>query len=119
MIVDCSCTSEMSWFSLVTTSCWRVESIEKPRSSGCVYCADQFGLNDGLNSAVALVVVVRVLFSATLRLPPPHGMFCVSAAVVGLQTLRDAAARRHCRRSSTSTGSSSLCVASCEVSDGR
>src|SRR5262249_55246170 len=81
MIVDCSWISEMSWFNEVTTSCCRLVSMEKLRSSGCVYCADQFGVYKGSNSAVVLVVVARVLLKFARNVPPPHLTLCARPAL--------------------------------------
>src|SRR5688572_23277176 len=70
--------SEMSWLIRVTSSCWRVESILKSRSSGCVYCADQVGEYCGLIVAVLFDVAVRRLSSVAEKLPPPHGTSCTT-----------------------------------------
>ena len=48
MMVDWSWISDMSWFSLVSTSVSRFESILKLRSIGCVNDADQTGADDRL-----------------------------------------------------------------------
>src|SRR6187397_417843 len=60
----------------VTSSCCRVVSILKSRSSGWVYCADQVGLYDGLIVAVRFDVSKRRLSNAAEKLPPPHGTSC-------------------------------------------
>ena len=57
--------SVTSRVSFATCSDWRVLSILRPCSSGCVYCAYQFVLNVGLYSVTVLVVVCLLLFSVT------------------------------------------------------
>ena len=76
IVVCCSWMSEMSWLMRVTSSCCRVASILKSRSSGCVYCADQVGVYCGLIVAVLFDVAERRLSSAAEKLPPPHGTSC-------------------------------------------
>ena len=66
--------SEMSWLMRVTSSCCRVASILKSRSSGCVYCADHVGVYCGL--------IVAVMFDV-----------CRAAVVEGRREI--AAAPRH------------------------
>src|SRR2546422_9223290 len=73
VMVARTCTSEMSRLIFVTWSCCRVESVLRPRMSGCVYCADQFGLYCGSYSELRLVVVCLTLFNATVKPPPPQG----------------------------------------------
>jgi hypothetical protein len=66
----------MSWLMRVTSSCWRVESILKSRSSGWVYCADHVGEYCGLIVAVLLDVAERRLSSVAEKLPPPQATSC-------------------------------------------
>ena len=68
--------SEMSWLMRVTSSCCRVASILKSRSSGWLYCAAQVGVYCGLIVAVRFDVSERRLSSAAEKFPPPHGTSC-------------------------------------------
>ena len=54
--------SERSRDFLLTATCWRIWSIEKLRSSGCVYCRFRFELSCGLKLLNRFVVVKRELF---------------------------------------------------------
>src|SRR4029079_18070511 len=65
--------SEMSWLILVISSWLRLESIEKFLKIGCVYCASQLELYCGFTVADSDVVVCRLLFMLTRKLPPCHG----------------------------------------------
>src|SRR5947207_14151213 len=71
----------MSRLILLTTICWRVESVRRPRSSGCVYWPTHAGLYDGLKSDVVFVVVFFVFARERLKPPPPQGRFCAMPPV--------------------------------------
>src|SRR5438093_11328047 len=65
--------SVMSWLILVISRLLRFVSIAKLRSTGCVYCASQFELYNGLYVAFSDVVDCLLLLKLPRKLPPCQG----------------------------------------------